>query len=195
MAIATCAWLERNWKATLAADQQKYFTFVRYLDDILGVTLHGATDPADHSRAQEVVSSFLANCYPKPQISLVQQFDNKYLECAVGTGGHSVLFSHWNKNLPHLRHDTLAQRILRHQHPHSYNPLRQKFGTMIGEFTRIMRNSSTTMRMQTALLEKAFEYKFLGYSTNMLQRACAYMRRKHPLNAGWNLVVACIPLV
>ena len=81
----------------------KYFTFVRYLDDILGVTLHDGSD-TDRSQAQAVVQSFLTNCYPKPHINLEQQLDGKYLECTVHEIAGDIMFSHWNKNLPHTFH-------------------------------------------------------------------------------------------
>ena len=135
----------------------------------------------DEQEAQKVVQDFTQKCHPKPDIQLNEdETPTHFLETEIIATQTNIEFKHWNKNFESIiKHG--KQRVLSGQHPNSYTPRRAMMGTMIGDFTRVMRNSDAK-HMQKAINEKAYEHKWIGHSMNTVYRAM-----KHTLTTNSNL--------
>ena len=59
------------------------------------------------------------------------------------------------------------------------DPTALKFGTVVGEFTRLMRHTTDPLQVASTLSDKAMELRYVGYSTGFLRRAARYVGRKH----------------
>ena len=92
MTIGTCAWMEREWMATLDDATKARFRARRYMDDLL--LLYKADDTWDHER---FCNDIQTGCY-MPPLKLEDSKDGTFLENTFKIEGGSLRFRLKNVN-------------------------------------------------------------------------------------------------
>ena len=87
---------------------------------------------------------------------------------------------HWNKNAEYVNSNTPKQMFYKLPHYKSYTAPMIKFGTIMGEFIRMRRNSSSTAYFITAGKQKIEELKLLEYPVEYIASVLDALKRSKP---------------
>ena len=166
MTIGTCAWMEREWMASLHEDTKRKFVARRYMDDIL---LFFAKDGWDSDRFYDDFKR--SECYMAP-LKLEEATDGTFLETTFRVDGNYVHFRLKNVNQGGVR------KVWRYQSYDSYTPYEQKKSTLIATLKKVDFMAGNQTERYESALDKLAEFASLGYPPKVREYACQRVGRE-----------------
>ena len=160
MTIATCAWMEREWMASLDEGAKRRFVAKRYMDDILLLMQRHGWDrerfAADFQRSE---------CYMAP-LCLEEAPEGTFLETMFRVEGGRIRFRLKNVNTGG------AKKVWRYHAWDSYVPEQQKRSTLLATLKKVDCMASDEAERLESALDKLREFEDLGYPVAVRRQAC-----------------------
>ena len=165
MTIGACAWMEKEWLASIAEHNKGYFHAGRYMDDI--IMLYTKAPWWDHER---FLSDFeRSECYMKP-LKLEDSKPDTFLETSFKIDGNRV--EHWLKNDNKCGEQP---KVWRYQTYASYVPFARKKANLLASLGKVERMANTKAQLIPSAKAKLWEFERLGYPRGLRRLACAYV--------------------
>ena len=167
MTIGTCAWMEREWMASLHDDVKGKFMAKRYMDDIALFMIKDGT--WDHQRFYEDFQR--SECYMAP-LKLEAATDGTFLETQFKLEHDRIRFRLKNVN------EDGEKKVWRYQAWDSYTPHMQKCSTLVATLKKVDFMAGDDEERGFSALHKLREFQNLGYPVRTLRDACARVYRE-----------------
>lgn len=164
MTIGTCAWMEKEWMATLSASAKANFSAARYMDDI--IMFYVKNDSFDD---QQFLTDFTkSDCYWSP-LELEDGKADTFLETTFSLVNNTCRYWIKNENQSAV---TGQQKIWRYAHYHSYGSRAQKLKTLKATLTKLHKLSSDDACLYHSARCKLCEFQNLRYPPTTLAKTC-----------------------
>ena len=167
MTIGTCAWMEREWTASIAPGDTAYFRAARYMDDIIIGTVR-----AEGWDRERFLRDFTASeCYWKP-LTLEQGTEGTFLETRFRTLPNGITYRLKNDN-------ETRKTVWRYHHYYSGLPYRMKRATLMATLRKVHLMASDSEQLMVSAVAKLQEFLDLKYPVGILRFMCAIMARDY----------------
>jgi hypothetical protein len=141
----------------------KYFSGLRYMDDIFYHFFYDEMDGKSLQRAKRLYKHILKKCYPpEMKIKIEDSTEGSNFLSTTSSWNKSKISIRWlNKNFETMEKNK-KQKIIRFVHAKSFSPKSTKDGAMYAQFLRVARNSDEE-NLSKSLEELTKEYELLAY--------------------------------
>ena len=162
MCIGACAWMEKEWMATLTAETKRYFKAKRYMDDILFCY---ATNP--QFDAQTLMADLShSHCY-LPPLKLEQAPPDTFLETTFRIENNHITYKIKNEN-----HENAPPKTWRYAHFKDHTAFAQKRSVLQATLMKVHNLASDNENIYVSAKQKLAEFRRLQYPERMLWTAC-----------------------
>jgi len=163
MTIGTCAWMEKEWMASLTSTDKLMFRAKRYMDDIIMV--YAKAQWWDHQRFVDDFTRSEVYCKP---LKLTDGDQNTFLETTLQLTSDG--FRYWLKN-----QNETERKVWRYQHYGSYSPVGQKKALVKACLRKVHNMASDERALKASAETKLREFEDLAYPVPVLKQMCNYI--------------------
>ena len=168
MTTGACAWMEKDWMASIHPNDKKWFRCKRFMDDILLVF---AKDSSWDS--ERFIEDFTkSECY-WPPLKLEMGGEDTFLETTFKIKDGKT-FLHRLKN---ANEGLEEPKVWRYHHYESYGSYTQKRATLLATLRKVHNMASNASQLLFSGAEKLKEFAKLGYPRGIRKTMCGIMAR------------------
>ena len=158
--------MEDEWLHTIAAEDRKYFSVKRFMDDILLVYAKTTAWDGEQFEADFAESQ----CYQEP-LKLEAGKEGTFLETRYWVADGQIKHRLKNDN----EGGGANSNVWRYQHFYSNSSFLQKRATLTACLKKVQRMASDRASLHASALDKIAEFRGLCYPYSVLHKACTYL--------------------